>query len=511
MFMFIDSGKTIGLNVDVTELTQTRTLKFPDVDLNKGMIITSDSVGQITYLPASDLDGKILMADSTQPTGLKWIASITGVMSFNTRTGAVTLTSGDVTTALGYTPVNKSGDAMSGLLILSADPVTSLGAATKQYVDNTPNQTITLTGDVTGSGTSSLTTTLTTVNVNVGSFGNATNAPTFVVNAKGLVTAASSVAIAFPVTSVAGKTGAVTLSLTTDVIGTLQAGQFPALTSDITTTTGSLVTTLATVNSNVGVFGDSTHVGTFTVNGKGLITAVSSTPINVPTALGYTPVNKAGDTMTGQLVLANSNGDHESAPSLAFTSHLDTGMYYRNPGNGDGDGQNFGIAFAIGGSKALSLETDPNSSQTYLALNANVATGWGDYYNNGNDNHYVTKGELQTAIPNYEFSPQPLTIVNTSDNTPTSFYNIWMNQARYHEVHIVAWTMADGPKKMFTAIVKAINQTAPTNPDVVTNISLFPGDGMSSCNVTVSGQYLMVTGFPGTQITWRGWVSSFGT
>lgn len=36
---------------------------------------------------------------------------------------------------LGYTPVNKAGDSMTGLLILSGDPVNTLGAVTKQYVD----------------------------------------------------------------------------------------------------------------------------------------------------------------------------------------------------------------------------------------------------------------------------------------------------------------------------------------------------------------------------------------
>jgi hypothetical protein len=38
--------------------------------------------------------------------------------------------------SLGYTPVNKAGDTMSSYLILNADPTASLGAATKQYVDN---------------------------------------------------------------------------------------------------------------------------------------------------------------------------------------------------------------------------------------------------------------------------------------------------------------------------------------------------------------------------------------
>ena len=43
------------------------------------------------------------------------------------------LSSGDVTTALGYTPVNKAGDTMTGALTLSADPTSALHAATKQY------------------------------------------------------------------------------------------------------------------------------------------------------------------------------------------------------------------------------------------------------------------------------------------------------------------------------------------------------------------------------------------
>jgi hypothetical protein len=62
--------------------------------------------------------------------------------------------------------------------------------------------------------------------------------------------------------------------------GTLPAGRMPALTGDVTTSSGAVATTLATVNSNTGSFGDSTHVPAITVNGKGLITAVTSTLIN---------------------------------------------------------------------------------------------------------------------------------------------------------------------------------------------------------------------------------------
>lgn len=42
------------------------------------------------------------------------------------------------TTILGYVPVDKAGDTMTGDLVLNADPTLALGAATKQYVDATP-------------------------------------------------------------------------------------------------------------------------------------------------------------------------------------------------------------------------------------------------------------------------------------------------------------------------------------------------------------------------------------
>lgn len=61
-----------------------------------------------------------------------------------------------------------------------------------------------LTGDGTASGPGSAALTLATVNSNVGSFGSATQTGTFTVNAKGLVTAASSTTIAIPFSQVSG-------------------------------------------------------------------------------------------------------------------------------------------------------------------------------------------------------------------------------------------------------------------------------------------------------------------
>lgn len=179
-------------------------------------------------------------------------------------------------------------------------------------------------GDATSSANNSVLT-LATVNSSVGSFGSSTQCPVITVNSKGLITDISTVACAGSAT-LAGLTdtavtspakgnilvyssatnkwtnlgvggngtclaanSAVTLgvewaacgSTTTDASlltsGTLAAGRLPAFTGDITTSAGSSATTLATVNSNVGTFGSSTNCPTFTVNGKGLVTAASQT------------------------------------------------------------------------------------------------------------------------------------------------------------------------------------------------------------------------------------------
>ncbi|MGD1061743.1 MAG: tail fiber domain-containing protein [Terracidiphilus sp.] len=78
--------------------------------------------------------------------------------------------------------------------------------------------------------------------------------------------------------------------------GILAAGRFPALTGDVTTSAGSLTTTLATVNSTVGSFGGASQALQITVNGKGLVTAVSTTTPSIPVAdlAGNLPIASGG-------------------------------------------------------------------------------------------------------------------------------------------------------------------------------------------------------------------------
>lgn len=101
----------------------------------------------------------------------------TGVTSFNSRNAAVTLTSTDVTTALGYTPGTGNGS------------VTSITAGT-----GLSGGTITTSGTINISNTA----------VVAGSYGNASTVATYTVNQQGQLTAAGNVTISIPASQVSG-------------------------------------------------------------------------------------------------------------------------------------------------------------------------------------------------------------------------------------------------------------------------------------------------------------------
>jgi len=92
-----------------------------------------------------------------------------------------------------------------------------------------------------GNANVSIPLTLATVNTNVGTYGSSTLVSTVTVNAKGLVTAVSNTAIAFPVTSVGGSTGAVTGGTFTGTV--VFSGQSTAITQPYTDNSTNIATT----------------------------------------------------------------------------------------------------------------------------------------------------------------------------------------------------------------------------------------------------------------------------
>jgi hypothetical protein len=143
--------------------------------------------------------------------------------------------------------------------------------------------------------------------------------------------------------------------------------------------TGAL--TLATVNSNVGSFGSATAAPAITVNGKGLVTAVSTNTITPAvgsiTGLGTNVATSLGNNMgaSGTLAILGANtftgvqtlpAGSVSAPSLTWTgAGANTGIY--------STGSNT-IDFAIGGVRRV-----------FIDINGNIQTnGSGVTITNGN-------------------------------------------------------------------------------------------------------------------------------
>jgi len=226
-----------GMQVDI-DFSATNTAAGPTLNLNGLGALTIYEADGATPLPIGLLPlNAILRYRSTS--GGRWAlisaAPITtGVVSFNTRTGAVTLTSGDVTTALGYTPLDAAGSV---------------------------------------TGTAKITFFTSTI---------------------------GSASINIP-------HGAVPTTLVNGDLWTTTGGVFARVngsTQQLATATGSV----ASFNTRTG--------------------AVTLTSGDVTTALGYTPLNPAGGTMTGALNIAASGAGGAGV-------NLAVGTAPTTPNNGD--------------------------------------------------------------------------------------------------------------------------------------------------------------------------------
>lgn len=262
-----------------------------------GLTLTTTGVGAGTYKSVT-VDAKGRVTAGTNPT---------------------TLAGYGITDAL---DTSATGQTKAGSLAATGGFIGSLtgNASTASALQTA--RAIAHSGDITGSanfdGSAGITIamTLATVNSSVGSFGGATQVPSITVNGKGLVTAVSN-------TSIAAAT------LSGDI-------------STVTVTPGSSSTiTLNTVNSNTGSFGSASAIPVITVNGKGLITGVTTVApridsLNDVTAVGATTssaitinnTTQSTSTGSGALIVAGGLGVAKDAyfgGALTIAGNLNIG------------------------------------------------------------------------------------------------------------------------------------------------------------------------------------------
>lgn len=265
------------------------------------------------------------------------IATIPIVGSPGSDIGSVTSVSilGDHGVEITGDTITTSGVFSIGLGDITPTSVESSGPITGLNLSgtNTGDQIITLGGDLAGTGTSAIEVTLNDTGVIPGSYGSAIDVPSIVVDSKGRITAISTIAInvgSVRSVEISGQSGIVveggpiTTSGTIDISlgnitpisviasGNISAANFAGNSSgtntgdqnikivgdvigtgvnNSTTSITTISTELAESGVMAGTYGSSLNVPVFTVDDKGRITGVVTTPIAVNGVVTYVDIS----------------------------------------------------------------------------------------------------------------------------------------------------------------------------------------------------------------------------
>lgn len=234
------------------------------------LIVKSGTTTAATFTGANvDLAGTL---DVTGAATLDSTLGVTGLATLATvdvNGGAIDGTVIGANSAAAITGTTITGTSLVGPLTGNASTATALATARSITIDGDVDASAT---NFDGTGNITLTTTLDTVNSNVGSFGSATAIPVLTVNAKGLVTAASTAAITTTLTVGADSGSNDTVALADDTL------TFAGTTNEIETTVSDNQIQIG-LPDNVTVGGNLTVSGNMTVSGT--TTTVNTETINL--------------------------------------------------------------------------------------------------------------------------------------------------------------------------------------------------------------------------------------
>jgi hypothetical protein len=337
-----------------------------------GRVIGSNAVNSNEFVTLTQLDSYVPTSRTLTINGTTFDLSANrtwtipaGVTSFNTRTGAITLTSGDVTGALGYTPYNATNP--SGY-------TTNTGTVTSVGGTGTVSG-LSLSGTVTGSGNLTLGGTLTLTS------GNVTTAlgytPYNNTNPSGYIT---------PSGSISGNAGSVTY-----LMNRTDSAAYPVLWgANYTNGIGTIAYSCAavTIQSSTGTLTATTFSG-----------ALSGNATTATAAQNSSFLTQANATWGARIQLGG-NGDPGSIANLAVVQatdgnlHMDSGTgksmylnYYRN-----------GIIYLNGATYFISANGSQYNGNSATASNATTAGGLAVHTGRNNEADKIVRTQANGYI-----------------------------------------------------------------------------------------------------------------
>jgi len=324
------------------------------------------------------------------------------VISFNTRTGAVTLTSGDVTSALSNGSIANSKLVNSSVTVGST--AIALGASSTTLAGLSSVTSTTFVGALTGNASSATTVTNGVYTTDTGSVTNTMLAGS-IANAKltnsSVTIGSTAVALGATVTTIAGLTSVTSTSF----VGALSGNASTVTNGVYTTDTGSVTNTMLagsianakltnstithTAGTGISISGGTTSLGgTVTITNAGVTSATAGTGIGVSGSTGAVTFTNTGVTSavagTGITVSA-STGAVTFGVATATTSSL---------GAVQPDGTTIGISAGVISSITATPTTVTTPSAITVAMNG---PGMYIYTPSTNANVTVTLGSFQAG------------------------------------------------------------------------------------------------------------------